>query len=350
MITEENSLVPVIEAEGLSKVFRDFWRRPKVKALQDLSFSVAPGEVLGLLGPNGAGKSTAIKLMLGLLHPTRGHLRVVGCSPSDVRAKARIGYLPEESYLYPHLTAEETLDFFGRLFGLPSAERRRRTTELLDMIGLSHVRRRTVGEFSKGMARRIGVAQALINDPDLVLLDEPTSGLDPLGCREMKDLILTLARRGKTIVMSSHLLADVEDICHRILILYNGRLQAHGPIRDLLEIRDQTRILLPAALPPDALRRVLAAARAEVGEEPAVDHPRRDLEQFFLEVVARARAETSDSSGATRGSAVASYLRSPHIGADAGPSKTAGGDADARLQALVDTGAGRAADSDSKKK
>lgn len=298
----------VIQAEHLSKVFHDFWRRPKVAAVRDVSFEVGRGEVVGVLGPNGSGKSTTIKMILGLLHPTRGQLRVLGRSPRDVAAKSRIGYLPEESYLYPYLTAEETLDFYGRLFDLAAHERRARIAQLLEMIGLAHARRRAVGEFSKGMMRRIGLAQALINDPDLVILDEPTSGLDPIGCRQMKDLIVTLAQRGKTVLLSSHLLADVEDVCDRVMILYNGAVQASGSICDLLEERSRTRIWLPADLDAGALRRVLAAVRAELGAEPEQDHPRKDLERFFLDVVERARRDTRDASGVATASDVAPYL------------------------------------------
>lgn len=299
---------PVIEAIGLTKIFRDFWRRPKVNAVREVSFEVRRGEVFGLLGPNGSGKSTTIKMILGLLHPTRGVLRVLARDPREVQTKARIGYLPEESYLYPYLTAEETLAFYGKLFDLGRAERADRIRQLLEMIGLGHAGRRTVGEFSKGMMRRIGLAQALINDPDLVILDEPTSGLDPIGCRQMKDLILTLARRGKTVLLSSHLLADVEDVCDRVMILYNGRVQASGPVRDLLEERSRTRIWLPPDLAPDAMRAVLAAVREALGAEPEVDHPRKDLEQFFLDVVERARRETREASGVAEASAVAPYL------------------------------------------
>ncbi len=302
---------PVILATDLSKQFRDFWRRPKVSAVRGVSFEVQRGEVFGLLGPNGSGKSTTIKMILGLLHPTRGALRVLGCDPRDVHAKARMGYLPEESYLYPYLTAEETLEFYGKLFDLDRGERRSRIAQLLDMIGLSHARRRKIGEFSKGMMRRIGLAQALINDPDLVILDEPTSGLDPIGCRQIKDLITTLARRGKTVLLSSHLLADVEDVCDRVMILYNGQVQAIGPIRDLLEMRSRSRILLPPDIEADAMRRILAAIRAELGADPEIDHPRKDLEQYFLEVVERARREARDASGVGSASAVATYLAAP---------------------------------------
>lgn len=299
---------PVIVVQHLTKVFRDFWRRPKVRAVRDVSFEVRAGEVFGLLGPNGAGKSTTLKILLGLLHPTSGTVQVLGRSPRDVKTKQRIGYVPEESYLYPFLTSQETLEFYGALFDLDRAERRRRIEQLLDMIGLRHARRRPVGEFSKGMARRIGIAQALINDPELILLDEPTSGLDPLGCREVKDLIRALAQRGKTIVLSSHLLADVEDVCDRILILYNGQVQAQGTIHELLEERGRYRITLPGDCPPPVLQRILELVRAELGREPDVDHPRRDLEQFFLEVVERARRETAEASGVGPTRGVAEYL------------------------------------------
>jgi ABC-2 type transport system ATP-binding protein len=281
---------PVLRAEQVSKVFRDFWLRPKVTAVDNLSFECRPGEVFGLLGPNGSGKSTTIKMILGLLFPTRGRLDVLGHSPRHVRTKQRIGYLPEESHLYPFLTAAETLEFYGCLFNLTAAERRRRVDELLDQVDLAYARHRAVGEFSKGMARRVGLAQALINDPDFILLDEPTAGLDPIGCRQVKDLIRTLAGRGKTILLSSHLLADVEDVCDRIAILYQGRLRAAGPIRDLLEVRGRVRLTLPEPS-PDAMRQILAAVRQAIGAEPDVEHPRRNLEQFFLDVVAQARGQ-----------------------------------------------------------
>ena len=314
-----DNTAPAIEAAGLTKIFRDFWHRPKVAAVQGIDFEVRRGEVFGLLGPNGSGKSTTIKMLLGLLHPSRGSLRILGRSPRDVKVKERIGYLPEESHLYPYLTSAETMDFYGRLFDLPSVERRKRIEQLLEMIGLQHARNRRVGEFSKGMMRRIGLAQALINDPDLVILDEPTSGLDPIGCRQMKDLILTLSKRGKTVVMSSHLLADVEDVCDRVAILYNGKVQAMGAIDDLLEEKTRHRVTLPGDLAPEQLKQALAMLRDFFGREPEVDHPRRDLEQFFLAVVEKARQQTSEASGATAGRAVADYLAAgtDHAAADA---------------------------------
>ena len=175
----------VASVRGLTKVFKDFWGRPKARAVDQVDFEVRRGEVFGLLGPNGSGKSTTVKLLLGLLHPTKGHIEVFGHSPRHVQTKARIGYLPEESYLYRYLNSRETLDFFGNLFQLDKQDRNSRAEQLLEMVGLTQTRTRSIGEFSKGMQRRIGLAQALINDPDLVILDEPTSGLDPIGCREV---------------------------------------------------------------------------------------------------------------------------------------------------------------------
>ena len=298
---------PVIRAEGLEKTFRDFWKRPKVRAVRGIGFEVRPGEVFGLLGPNGSGKSTTIKMILGLLHPTAGSLSVLGQPPRDVAVKRRLGYLPEESYLYPYLTAEETLHFYGKLFDLSPPDRRTRVDQLLDMVGLTQARHRHVGEFSKGMARRIGLAQALINDPDLVILDEPTSGLDPLGSRQVKDVILALARRGKTVLVSSHLLADMEDVCDRIAILFNGQIQATGPIGSLLEQSDQIQIRFPRPA-EDRLAAVLAELKRAAGGDPEVRQPRMNLEQFFLDTVARARESATEVSGAAPDGKLARFL------------------------------------------
>ena len=297
----------VVRATGLTKVFKDFWGRPKARAVDNVDFEIRRGEVFGLLGPNGSGKSTTIKLMLGLLYPTRGHITVFGQSPRDVATKARIGYLPEESYLYRFLNPGETLDFFGSLFQIDSAERRRRAEQLIEMVGLNQARTRTVGEFSKGMQRRIGIAQALVNDPDLVILDEPTAGLDPLGCREVKDLILALARRGKTIILSSHLLSDVEDVCDRAVIYYGGRIQAQGPLHQLLAKPDSVRITAPV-LSRETTEKVLNLIKAEVGDTVRLENPTQNLESYFLGVVEAARRQ-AETSGATSGNRVAEYLR-----------------------------------------
>jgi len=299
---------PVVSAVGLLKIFRDFWNRPKAKAVNDIDFEVREGEVLGLLGPNGSGKSTTVKMLLGLLYPTGGRLTVFGKSPRDVSIKKRIGYLPEETYLYKYLTAFETLDFFASLFNLSKADRTKRCEQLLDMVGLAHARNRPVGEFSKGMARRIGLAQAMINDPALLILDEPTSGLDPLGCREVKDLIQMLKKRGKTVIVTSHLLSDVEDVCDRVIILYGGKIRAQGALNDLLSIEKKERITTPA-LPPDVMKKVLSVLRENLkDDEFRIDHPRMSLEEFFLDVVNKARVEHVETFGARSSGHIAEYL------------------------------------------
>ena len=298
----------VVSVRGLTKVFRDFWNRPKARAVDGVDFEVRRGEVFGLLGPNGSGKSTTVKLLLGLLNPTKGHIEVFGHSPRHVQTKARIGYLPEESYLYRYLNSRETLDFFGNLFHLSKDERNNRAEQLLEMVGLGKTQLRAVGEFSKGMQRRIGLAQALINDPDLIILDEPTAGLDPIGCREVKDLILALARRGKTVILSSHLLSDVEDVCDRVVIYYGGKIQAAGTLKELLSEPDTLRITTPV-LPRATLERVLEIIRADINTgEVRVDNPTQNLESYFLDVVAKARAG-QETSGAQSGAKVAEYLR-----------------------------------------
>jgi len=298
----------IVKSVGLTKIFRDFWSRPKARAVNDIDFEIREGEVLGLLGPNGSGKSTTVKMILGLLYPTGGSLSVFGRSPKTVEIKKNIGYLPEESYLYKHLTAMETLDFFGSLFNLSKTERRQRSEQLLDMVGLSHVRRRPVGEFSKGMARRIGLAQAMINDPDLLILDEPTSGLDPIGCKEVKDLIMLLKKRGKTVLITSHLLSDVEDICDRAIILYGGRIRAEGSLNTLLLDTDASRITMPL-LKPEVTAKVIKILRENLaGEDFTIDHPRRTLEDFFLGVIDQAKADSVETSGVTSGGQIATFL------------------------------------------
>src|SRR5438270_12307174 len=308
-ITDPQPTETVITVRGLTKVFKDFWGRPKARAVDNVDFEVRRGEVFGLLGPNGSGKSTTVKLLLGLLYPTKGHIEVFGHSARHVATKSRIGYLPEESYLYRYLNSHETLDFFGNLFQLPGADRDNRAEQLLEMVGLTQTRTRAVGEFSKGMQRRIGLAQALINDPDLIILDEPTAGLDPIGCREVKDLIIAMARRGKTVILSSHLLADVEDVCDRVVIYYGGKIQAMGTLKELLARPDAVRITTPP-LPRETMQKVLELVRRDVAEEKIkIDNPTQNLESYFLDVVQKARQSAAETSGATSGNRVAAYLR-----------------------------------------
>src|SRR6516225_4963567 len=253
----------IVETRKLTKIYRDFWGRQKKIALRALNLQIYRGEIFGLLGPNGSGKTTTIKLLLGLLFPTDGDALVFGQPASDVRKNERIGYLPEESYLYKFLNAEETLDFYGRLFDRPelthSTERNRRAQELIEMVGLKADRKRILKEYSKGMRQRTGLAQALINDPELVILDEPTSGLDPLGTRWMKDLILDLRGRGKTVLMCSHRLDDVQDVCDRIAILHEGELQELGEVSRLLEVANRLELQASNVQLTEDLRRELEA-------------------------------------------------------------------------------------------
>jgi len=274
----------VVETRNLSKVYRDFWGRSKKAALKPLDLEIRRGEIFGLLGPNGSGKTTTLKLLLGLIFPTSGDAFVFGKPATDVEKNARLGYLPEESYLYKFLDAEETLDFYGRLFGMEPEVRAKRAKALIEMVGLTHDRKRQLREYSKGMTRRIGVAQALMNDPELVLLDEPTSGLDPIGTREMKDLIIDLKQRGKTVIMCSHLLADVEDVCDRIAVLHQGELKELGRVEDLLKVTGVTQIRA-TGLPAAACEEVRAVLARHGAADIEIGHPTTTLEELFLEVV-----------------------------------------------------------------
>ena len=280
----------VLTCSKLTKDFTDIWGRPTVRSLDALDLTVKRGEIFGLLGPNGAGKTTTIKLILGLLFPTSGSVRVLDADPRDIGAKQKIGYLPEESYLHRFLNAEETLDFYGRLFDLPRALRRKRTDELIERVGLMHARKRPLREYSKGMVRRVGLAQCLINDPEFILLDEPTSGMDPIGSREIKDLILDLKRQRKTVLLSSHLLADVEDVCDRVAMLYRGKLQLEGRVSDLLEAGDITEIEVQGL--GDAEIEELKKEAAKLGAKQVGSHRRRErLETLFINVVERERGK-----------------------------------------------------------
>jgi ABC-2 type transport system ATP-binding protein len=311
MVSEVTPAQRVVVCQQVTRIFRDFWMRPRARAVENLTFEINRGEVFGLLGPNGSGKSTTIKMILGLLRPTRGRIALFGKQPTDVAVKRRIGYLPEESYLYPFLNARETLDYYGKLFNLDLKTRARRTDELLDMVGLAGAQYRPVREYSKGMQRRIGLAQALINDPEFLILDEPTTGLDPIGTRQVKDLIIELGRRGKTILLSSHLLADVEDCVSRMIILYGGQKREEGTCETLLERRE--RVTIESEPLDDALiaeiDRLIRARTNGTRSILSVTKPRQKLEELFLAIVERARAQQVSTSGATAGGETAAFLR-----------------------------------------
>ncbi len=300
----------ILEMRGVNKTFKDFWLRPRVKAVQDMDLSVRRGEVIGLLGPNGSGKSTTIKMLLGLLHPTSGQIAVLGKRPTDVKLKERVGYLPEESHPYRFLNAEETLDFYARLFHIPKPERKGRIDALLEMVGLSAARFRPTGEYSKGMQRRVGLAQALINDPDLLILDEPTTGMDPIATRQIKDLILTLKNRGKTIVLCTHLLGEVEDVCDRLIIMYGGKVRAEGTVDDLLTLDGRQAIEVEAGEPisRETVERIEQILSSEGKHIADVHVPRQRLETLFLDVIERATAAGEATTGAGVGGDVAGFL------------------------------------------
>ena len=302
-----------IACAGVTKVFRDFWMRPRVRAVEDVDLKVHRGQIFGLLGPNGSGKSTTIKMLLGLLQPSAGRIAVLGKRPADVETKRHIGYLPEESYLYRFLSGRETLEYYGRLFRLERRTRAERIDMLLDMVGLEVVQDRPVGEYSKGMQRRIGLAQALINDPQLLILDEPTSGMDPVGAKQIKDLIALLAQRGKTVLLCSHLLADVEDLCDRVAIMYGGKIRVEGTCGEWLESEHATLIETSEMSEP-----VSTALRGWLGERSVqitrMERPRRRLESLFLEIVEKARSEGVQTAGARSGGRVAEFLENPPAG------------------------------------
>ena len=295
-----------VETFSLTKIFSDWWGRTKVYAVDNLDLKVRPNEVFGLLGPNGSGKTTTLKLLLGLLHPTKGKALLLGGDGADPKINCRIGFLPEESYLYRYLNARETLDFYGRLFGLPAKVRKMRIEALLDMVGLKAVANRAVGTFSKGMARRIGLAQALINDPDLLILDEPTTGLDPIGTRQIKDLVLKLAERGKTILLCSHLLADVEDICDRIAIMYGGKIQTQGHVRELLQQTNKRQITTDA-ISDTAVEKIRQIVREE-DADCEVTSPMDKLETFFIRTVTAAQQQAQTTSGAVSTTKIGDFL------------------------------------------
>ena len=274
---------PAIAVHGLTKIFPvHFHPTRRVVAVKDLNLRIEPGEVYGLLGPNGSGKSTTLKIILGLVSPTRGRTEIFGRDSRLVESREAVGFLPENPYLYKFLTGAETLRFFGRLCGMTGATLKNRINELLDLVGLNNARDRRLGTYSKGMLQRIGLAQALIYDPRLVVLDEPTAGVDPAGSREIRDLIMDLKNRGITVLLSSHLLAQAQEICDRIGILADGVLVREGRLQDLIAIENQTELVIA-----DASDELVHEIESCIGRSNAKLLERRKstttLERLFLE-------------------------------------------------------------------
>ena len=274
---------PAIAVHGLTKVFPvPFHPTRRVVAVKDLNLRIEPGEVYGLLGPNGSGKSTTLKIILGLVSPTRGRTEIFGRDSRLVESREAVGFLPENPYFYKFLTGEETLRFFGRLCGMTGATLKNSINELLDLVGLNNARDRRLGTYSKGMLQRIGLAQALIYDPRLVVLDEPTAGVDPAGSREIRDLIMDLKHRGITVLLSSHLLAQAQEICDRIGILADGVLVREGRLQDLIAIENQTELVIA-----DASDELVREIESFIGRSNAKLLERRKstttLERLFLE-------------------------------------------------------------------
>lgn len=269
--------------KNLTRLFPIPWRRGRLVAVKDLSLEVQEGEVYGLLGPNGSGKSTTLKMLLGLVTPTSGTAEVFGHDSRAFAARGEVGFLPENPYFYKFLTAEETLTFYGKLCGMRGAVLKRRVDELLGLVGLEDARHRRVGGYSKGMLQRIGLAQAIIQDPRLVVLDEPTAGVDPAGSRQIRDLILDLKKRGMTVLVTSHLLEQVQEVCDRVGIMARGRLLREGNLEDLISVENQTDFVIENATPELSaqIEALVAKSGARLVE---ARKPQRSLERVFLEV------------------------------------------------------------------
>ncbi|HUI41092.1 MAG TPA: ABC transporter ATP-binding protein [Terriglobia bacterium] len=287
-----------VETTELTKEYRlGFWRNRRKRALEGLTLAVEEGEVFGLLGPNGAGKSTTLKLLFRLIFPTSGSGRILGRPLSDVRARARVGYLPETPSFYDHLTAQELMHYAGWLCGLDPGVRRARAQDLLEQVGLAEAAGLAIRKFSKGMVQRLGIAQALVNDPEVIFLDEPMSGLDPLGRRQVRDLILALRKRGKTVFFSTHILSDAETLCDRVAILHRGRLQGLGSLREILAGGVASNELVLEAPSPQTLEALARFTSATV----------RTGDQVRLELAANADASTVLGAALGAGASIVSF-------------------------------------------
>jgi ABC-2 type transport system ATP-binding protein len=278
------SATPAVSVQNLTKVFKSTLGKAAFRAVQDLSLTVNAGEVYGLIGPNGSGKSTTMKVVLGLLKPTRGVTSIFGVPSTEVASRHSVGFLPENPYFYKHLTGRETLRFYGSLCGMRGAKLTERVEEMLALTGLEDAATRRVGGFSKGMLQRLGLAQALIHEPRLVVLDEPTAGVDPAGSRKIRDLIIEFRARGITVLVTSHLLEQIQEVCDRVGIMAHGRMVREGRLEDLIAVENQTEMVLENAS-PKLLAKIEALVKEEEGEAKILrsGHPRTTLERLFLE-------------------------------------------------------------------
>jgi ABC-2 type transport system ATP-binding protein len=273
---------PAVEIRNLVKEFKTSFRREPLRAVDDVSIRIMPGEVYGLIGPNGSGKSTTMKALLGLVAPSSGQCSIYGRDSLKVDSRDEVGFLPENPYFYKHLSGAETLRFYGKLCGLGGRKLEDRVGELLALVDLEGARDRRLGGYSKGMLQRIGLAQALVQEPRLVILDEPTAGVDPLGSRQIRDLILKLRERGITVFLCSHLLEQVQEVCDRVGIIFRGKMVREGKLEDLIAIEDQSEIVLRDA-PPELLEKIKALVESTPGASVVkTGKPRTTLERLFL--------------------------------------------------------------------
>jgi ABC-2 type transport system ATP-binding protein len=275
--------VPAVEICHLVKDFRTSFKRLPLRAVDDVSICIMPGEVYGLIGPNGSGKSTTMKALLGLVAPTSGQCSIFGKDSLQVDSRDEVGFLPENPYFYKHLSGEETLKFYGKLCGIKGTKLQSRVEELLELVDLSDARHRRIGGYSKGMLQRIGLAQALIQEPRLVILDEPTAGVDPLGSRQIRDLILKLKEQGITVFLCSHLLEQVQEVCDHVGIIFSGKMVKEGKLDDLIAIENQTELVLKDAS-PELIAEIEALIKRSGGVELVrKGKPRTTLERLFLQ-------------------------------------------------------------------
>lgn len=274
--------IPAVEIRHLVKDFKTSFKRQPLRAVDDVSIRIMPGEVYGLIGPNGSGKSTAMKALLGLVAPSSGDCAIFGKDSLKVDSRNEVGFLPENPYFYKHLSGKETLEFYGKLCGIRGATLKDRVAELLDLVGLADASHRRIGGYSKGMLQRIGLAQALIQKPRLVILDEPTAGVDPIGSREIRDLIFKLREQGITVFLCSHLLEQVQEVCDHVGIIFRGKMVKEGRLEDLIAIEDQTELILKDADPALIAEIEALIARDAKAELIRSGKPRTTLERLFL--------------------------------------------------------------------